>query len=74
MKDWLEKLSLQQYTPILEEHEIDTDTFLTLTDADLDEIGIKQPDAQHQILAAVRQLRKRKERKPVLMKAEAWAS
>ncbi|CAB3994810.1 Ankyrin repeat and SAM domain-containing 6 [Paramuricea clavata] len=74
MKDWLEKLSLQQYTPILEEHEIDTDTFLTLNEADLNEIGIKQPDAQQQILGAVQQLRRRKERQPVLMKPEAWAS
>ncbi|XP_028392374.1 ankyrin repeat and SAM domain-containing protein 6-like isoform X2 [Dendronephthya gigantea] len=74
MKDWLEKLSLQQYTPILEENEIDTDTFLTLNKADLDQIGIKQTDAQRQILAAVQQLRRKRERNPVLMKADAWAS
>ena len=40
--------------------QIDTDTFLTLNKADLDEIGIKQPDAQQQILGAVQQLRRRK--------------
>jgi hypothetical protein len=46
--------------------QIDTDTFLTLNEADLNEIGIKQPDAQQQILGAVQQLRRRKVSRPSL--------
>jgi hypothetical protein len=48
--------------------QIDTDTFLTLNEADLNEIGIKQPDAQQQILGAVQQLRRRKVRKQTIYK------
>ena len=36
----LEKLSLQQYIVVFAEQEVDLATFLTLTDADLRELGI----------------------------------
>ncbi|XP_046842959.1 ankyrin repeat and SAM domain-containing protein 6-like [Xenia sp. Carnegie-2017] len=57
MKDLLERLSLQQYTAILEEQQVDVKTFLTLNVSDLNEIGIKKQEEQEQILAAVQLLK-----------------
>lgn len=52
----LRKLSLEKYQPIFEQQEIDMEAFLTLTDGDLDELGIKTNGSRQQILAAISEL------------------
>uniref|UniRef100_A0A3B3I3E4 Ankyrin repeat and sterile alpha motif domain containing 6 n=1 Tax=Oryzias latipes TaxID=8090 RepID=A0A3B3I3E4_ORYLA len=50
------KLSLEKYQPIFEEQEVDMEAFLTLTDGDLKELGIKTDGPRQQILAAISEL------------------
>ncbi|MED6272798.1 Ankyrin repeat and SAM domain-containing protein 6 [Characodon lateralis] len=52
----LKKLSLEKYQPIFEEQEVDMEAFLTLTDGDLKELGIKTDGPRQQILAAISEL------------------
>ncbi|XP_010776598.1 ankyrin repeat and SAM domain-containing protein 6 isoform X1 [Notothenia coriiceps] len=52
----LKKLSLEKYQPIFEEQEVDMEAFLTLTDGDLRELGIKTDGPRQQILAAISEL------------------
>uniref|UniRef100_A0A3B5L588 SAM domain-containing protein n=1 Tax=Xiphophorus couchianus TaxID=32473 RepID=A0A3B5L588_9TELE len=52
----LKKLSLEKYHPIFEEQEVDMEAFLTLTDGDLKELGIKTDGPRQQILAAISEL------------------
>ncbi|XP_063778875.1 ankyrin repeat and SAM domain-containing protein 6 [Pseudophryne corroboree] len=52
----LKKLSLEKYQPIFEEQEVDMEAFLTLTDGDLKELGIKTHGSRQQILAAISEL------------------
>ncbi|KAJ8010681.1 hypothetical protein DPEC_G00077650 [Dallia pectoralis] len=52
----LKKLSLEKYQPIFEEQEVDMEAFLTLTDRDLKELGIKTDGPRQQILAAITEL------------------
>ncbi|TSK20261.1 Ankyrin repeat and SAM domain-containing protein 6 [Bagarius yarrelli] len=52
----LRKLSLEKYQPIFEEQEVDMEAFLTLTDKDLQELGIKTDGPRQQILAAISEL------------------
>ncbi|PVD20507.1 hypothetical protein C0Q70_18663 [Pomacea canaliculata] len=52
----LKKLSLEKYSPIFEEQEVDMEAFLTLTDDDLKELGIANVDSRRQILKAIREL------------------
>lgn len=52
----LKKLSLEKYQPIFEEQEVDMEAFLTLTDTDLNELGITQNQAKSQILTAITEL------------------
>ncbi|XP_061163396.1 ankyrin repeat and SAM domain-containing protein 6-like [Saccostrea echinata] len=52
----LKKLSLEKYQPIFEEQEVDMEAFLTLTDTDLNELGITQTQAKNQILTAITEL------------------
>ncbi|XP_056290487.1 ankyrin repeat and SAM domain-containing protein 6-like isoform X2 [Pseudoliparis swirei] len=52
----LKKLSLEKYQPIFEEQEVDMEAFLTLTDGDLRELGIKTDGPRQQILAAITEL------------------
>ncbi|XP_012878696.1 PREDICTED: ankyrin repeat and SAM domain-containing protein 6, partial [Dipodomys ordii] len=52
----LKKLSLEKYQPIFEEQEVDMEAFLTLTDGDLQELGIKTDGSRQQILAAISEL------------------
>uniref|UniRef100_A0A9J8A400 SAM domain-containing protein n=2 Tax=Cyprinus carpio TaxID=7962 RepID=A0A9J8A400_CYPCA len=52
----LRKLSLEKYQPIFEEQEVDMEAFLTLTDGDLKELGIKTDGPRQQILAAISEL------------------
>ncbi|XP_006863254.1 PREDICTED: ankyrin repeat and SAM domain-containing protein 6 [Chrysochloris asiatica] len=52
----LQKLSLEKYQPIFEEQEVDMEAFLTLTDGDLKELGIKTDGSRQQILAAISEL------------------
>uniref|UniRef100_A0A2K5EJ07 Ankyrin repeat and SAM domain-containing protein 6 n=1 Tax=Aotus nancymaae TaxID=37293 RepID=A0A2K5EJ07_AOTNA len=52
----LKKLSLEKYQPIFEEQEVDMEAFLTLTDGDLKELGIKTDGSRQQILAAISEL------------------
>ncbi|XP_076469828.1 ankyrin repeat and SAM domain-containing protein 6-like isoform X4 [Babylonia areolata] len=52
----LKKLSLEKYSPIFEEQEVDMEAFLTLTDEDLKELGIPNVDSRRQILKAIREL------------------
>ncbi|XP_040818839.1 ankyrin repeat and SAM domain-containing protein 6 isoform X3 [Ochotona curzoniae] len=52
----LKKLSLEKYQPIFEEQEVDMEAFLTLTDGDLMELGIKTDGSRQQILAAISEL------------------
>ncbi|XP_062592175.1 ankyrin repeat and SAM domain-containing protein 6-like [Saccostrea cucullata] len=52
----LKKLSLEKYQPIFEEQEVDMEAFLTLTDTDLNELGITQTQAKSQILTAITEL------------------
>ncbi|XP_068160360.1 ankyrin repeat and SAM domain-containing protein 6-like isoform X2 [Antennarius striatus] len=52
----LKKLSLEKYQPIFEEQEVDMEAFLTLTDEDLKELGIKTDGPRQQILAAISEL------------------
>ncbi|XP_072880233.1 ankyrin repeat and SAM domain-containing protein 6-like isoform X3 [Hemitrygon akajei] len=52
----LKKLSLEKYQPIFEEQEVDMEAFLTLTDGDLKELGVKTDGSRQQILAAISEL------------------
>lgn len=52
----LRKLSLEKYHPIFEKQEIDMDAFLTLTQGDLNELGITQELPRQQILQAISQI------------------
>ncbi|MEE6508321.1 hypothetical protein FKM82_020347 [Ascaphus truei] len=52
----LKQLSLEKYQPIFEEQEVDMEAFLTLTDGDLKELGIKTDGSRQQILAAISEL------------------
>uniref|UniRef100_A0A8D0HBK4 NAD(+) ADP-ribosyltransferase n=1 Tax=Sphenodon punctatus TaxID=8508 RepID=A0A8D0HBK4_SPHPU len=52
----LKKLSLEKYHPIFEEQEVDMEAFLTLTDEDLKELGIKTDGSRQQILGAISEL------------------
>ncbi|XP_062841723.1 ankyrin repeat and SAM domain-containing protein 6-like isoform X2 [Trichomycterus rosablanca] len=52
----LKKLSLEKYQPIFEEQEVDMEAFLTLTDRDLQELGITTDGPRQQILAAICEL------------------
>ncbi|XP_038626406.1 ankyrin repeat and SAM domain-containing protein 6 isoform X2 [Tachyglossus aculeatus] len=52
----LKKLSLEKYQPIFEEQEVDMEAFLTLTDGDLKELGIKTDGSRQQILTAISEL------------------
>ncbi|XP_077125731.1 ankyrin repeat and SAM domain-containing protein 6 [Ranitomeya variabilis] len=52
----LKKLSLEKYQLIFEKEEVDMEAFLTLTDGDLKELGIKTDGSRKQILAAISEL------------------
>ncbi|XP_077982185.1 ankyrin repeat and SAM domain-containing protein 6-like [Glandiceps talaboti] len=52
----LKRLSLERYTPIFEEQEVDMEAFLTLTDEDLKELGISHIEPRRQILGAITEL------------------
>uniref|UniRef100_A0A8C5H841 SAM domain-containing protein n=1 Tax=Gouania willdenowi TaxID=441366 RepID=A0A8C5H841_GOUWI len=52
----LKKLSLENYQAIFEEQEVDMEAFLTLSDEDLKELGIKTDGPRQQILAAIKEL------------------
>ncbi|XP_048405630.1 ankyrin repeat and SAM domain-containing protein 6-like [Stegostoma tigrinum] len=52
----LKRLSLEKYQPIFEEQEVDMEAFLTLTDGDLKELGVKTDGSRQQILAAISEL------------------
>ncbi|KAM6953377.1 ankyrin repeat and SAM domain-containing protein 6 [Aplochiton taeniatus] len=52
----LKKLSLEKYQPVFEEQEVDMEAFLTLTDGDLKELGIKTDGPRQQILSAISEL------------------
>jgi len=58
----LQKLSLECYQPIFEEQEVDMEAFLTLTDCDLNELGIRSPESRRQILAAISEMNANKDR------------
>ncbi|CAD5119853.1 DgyrCDS8437 [Dimorphilus gyrociliatus] len=49
----LRQLSLQSYTPVFEENEVDMEAFLTLNDKDLCELGINESLARNDILSAI---------------------
>jgi len=53
IKTILRKLSLENYQPIFEEQEIDMESFLTLTQQDLCELGITQELPRRQILKVI---------------------
>lgn len=57
----LQKLSLECYQPIFEDQEVDMEAFLTLTDHDLKELGIRSPESRRQILATVSELNAKKD-------------
>ncbi|XP_070574733.1 ankyrin repeat and SAM domain-containing protein 6-like [Ptychodera flava] len=52
----MKRLSLEKYTPIFEEQEVDMEAFLTLTDEDLKELGISHIEPRRQILSAITEL------------------
>jgi len=52
----LSQLSLERYQPIFEEQEVDIEAFMTLTNDDLQELGIDAFPAREQILAAIQRL------------------
>ncbi|XP_006825079.1 LOW QUALITY PROTEIN: ankyrin repeat and SAM domain-containing protein 6-like [Saccoglossus kowalevskii] len=52
----MKKLSLEKYTPIFEEQEVDMEAFLTLTDDDLKELGISHMEPRRQILSVISEL------------------
>ncbi|XP_071957464.1 ankyrin repeat and SAM domain-containing protein 6-like isoform X1 [Antedon mediterranea] len=52
----LRKLSLEKYSPIFEEQEVDMEAFLSLDKSDLTELGIKQSEPQSRILLAINEL------------------
>jgi len=62
----LQELSLECYQPIFEEQEVDMEAFLTLTDGDLNELGIESRESRRQILAAVSELNANKDRQRLL--------
>lgn len=51
--EFLRMLSLDRYRPIFDEQEVDMEAFLTLTDGDLTELGIKSRESRRQILAVI---------------------
>uniref|UniRef100_A0A914WJL1 SAM domain-containing protein n=1 Tax=Plectus sambesii TaxID=2011161 RepID=A0A914WJL1_9BILA len=55
----LRQLQLEEYCGLFEEQEVDMETFLSLTDKDLRELGIVEAGARNDILAAVRNLNRR---------------
>ncbi|XP_004711133.2 ankyrin repeat and SAM domain-containing protein 6 [Echinops telfairi] len=63
----LKKLSLEKYQPIFEEQEVDMEAFLTLTDGDLKELGIKTDGSRQQILAAISELNAGKGRERLIL-------
>lgn len=63
LNDILQKLSLENYCPIFEKEEIDMETFLTMTNGDLNELGITHKTAREQILDAIDQVMEGKRRK-----------
>jgi hypothetical protein len=58
----LKKLSLEKYTSIFEEQEVDMEAFLTLSDGDLKELGIASNEPRRQILEAIAHLKNEKGR------------
>ena len=52
----LSQLSLERYQPIFEEQEVDIESFMTLNDDDLKELGIDASGARDQILTAITRL------------------
>uniref|UniRef100_A0A670Y8J2 Ankyrin repeat and sterile alpha motif domain containing 6 n=1 Tax=Pseudonaja textilis TaxID=8673 RepID=A0A670Y8J2_PSETE len=52
----ISKLLNKHYQPIFEEQEVDMEAFLTLTDGDLKELGIKTDGSRQQILAVISEL------------------
>ncbi|EDO25377.1 predicted protein, partial [Nematostella vectensis] len=54
--DILKKLSLEKYSSMFEDQEVDMEAFLTLNDGDLEDLGVTQRDARNQILAAIAEL------------------
>uniref|UniRef100_UPI00358F0A9E ankyrin repeat and SAM domain-containing protein 6 n=1 Tax=Myxine glutinosa TaxID=7769 RepID=UPI00358F0A9E len=52
----LQQLSLQTYRPIFEEHEVDLEAFLTLSDLDLQELGVSSSGSRLQLLGAISRL------------------
>eukprot|EP00118_Oscarella_pearsei_P004370 m.18586 g.18586 ORF g.18586 m.18586 type:complete len:897 (+) comp27688_c0_seq2:58-2748(+) len=58
----MRKLSLENYTPIFEEQEVDMEAFLTLSDGDLRELGISSMEPRRQILSAISGLKSEKRR------------
>ncbi|XP_048576704.1 ankyrin repeat and SAM domain-containing protein 6-like isoform X2 [Nematostella vectensis] len=60
--DILKKLSLEKYSSMFEDQEVDMEAFLTLNDGDLEDLGVTQRDARNQILAAIAELNTGKDR------------
>nr|4RQN_A Chain A, Protein bicaudal C homolog 1 [Homo sapiens]4RQN_B Chain B, Protein bicaudal C homolog 1 [Homo sapiens]4RQN_C Chain C, Protein bicaudal C homolog 1 [Homo sapiens] len=52
------KLGLGKYTDVFQQQEIDLQTFLTLTDQDLKELGITTFGAREKMLLAISELNK----------------
>ena len=55
----LRRLSLQKYSALFREQEIDFDAFVELSDSDLVEIGIKKIVERRKILEEIRRLEPR---------------
>ncbi|MEI6395194.1 MAG: SAM domain-containing protein [Verrucomicrobiota bacterium] len=53
----LQSLRLERHLPAFQENGIDAETLLTLTDADLKELGIAKMSDRKRILAAIKKLR-----------------
>ncbi|CAH3042171.1 unnamed protein product [Pocillopora meandrina] len=62
VENLLNKLSLEKYQPIFEEQEVDMESFLTLSDGDLSELGVTRKDARQQILTAIAEIKSSKDR------------
>ncbi|RDD40056.1 Ankyrin repeat and SAM domain-containing protein 6 [Trichoplax sp. H2] len=58
----LKKLSLEKYTSVFEEQEVDMEAFLSLDDFDLKDLGINHDQSRKQILAAITELNSNKDR------------
>nr|XP_006824914.1 PREDICTED: protein bicaudal C homolog 1-like [Saccoglossus kowalevskii] len=65
LPDLFSKLGLGKYTDVFQQQEIDLQTFLTLTDIDLKELGITTFGARRKMLLAISDLNKN-HRKPFL--------